>query len=44
MVEEGLGTSIAPCPGLGFPLGHSSREPEVSEETLLCPDRLGLQQ
>lgn len=43
-MEEGLPTSIASCPGLEFPLGHSSRETEVSEETLLRPDRLGLQQ
>lgn len=44
VMEEGLCPSIAPCPGLEFSLGHSSREVEVSEETLLCPDRLGLQQ
>lgn len=42
--DECVRPSIAPCLGLEFPLGHSSREAEVSEETLLCPDRLGLQQ
>lgn len=31
-------------PWVEFPLGHSSREAEVSGETLLCPDSLGLQQ
>ena len=31
-------------PRVAFPPGHSIREPEVSGETLLCPDRLGLQQ
>lgn len=44
VIEEGLHPSIAPCPGLEFSLGHSSREAEVSEETPLCPDRLGSQQ
>lgn len=42
--DQTVRPSIAPCLGLEFPLGHSSREAEVSEETPLCPDRLGLQQ
>lgn len=44
VVVEGVRPSIAPCLGVEFPLGHSSREAEVSGETLLCPDKLGLQQ
>lgn len=42
--HEGVRPSIAPCLGVEFPPGHSIREAEVSRETLLCPDRLGLQQ
>lgn len=42
--DQTVRPSIAPCLGLEFPLGHSSGEAEVSEETPLCPDRLGLRQ
>lgn len=42
--DKGSCPSIAPCLGLEFPLWHSRSEAEVSEETLPCSDRLGLQQ
>lgn len=41
---EGVCPSVAACLGVEFPPGHSSGEAEVSGETQLSPDRLGLPQ